>query len=55
MDTLFLVWLWMIGTRVCDIFSLGICVRHFYPCEGIRQGKMFDMTFTVAVMGKSIT
>ena len=37
---------------VCDISGLSICVRQFFPCEGIRQGqKMFDIMVTVAVMG----
>jgi hypothetical protein len=36
---------------VCDISSLRISGRQFFPCEGIRQGeKMFDITITVAVM-----
>jgi hypothetical protein len=37
---------------VCDISCLIISGRQFFPCEGIRRGeKMFDITFTVAVMG----
>ena len=37
---------------VCDISGLSISGRQFFPCERIRQGdKMFDITFTIAVMG----
>jgi hypothetical protein len=40
---------------VCDISGLRISSRQFFPYEGIRQGKqMFDVTITIAVMGKSI-
>jgi hypothetical protein len=39
-------------SSVCDISGLSIPGRQFFPCEGIRQGdKMFDITFTIAVMG----
>ena len=38
---------------VCDISGLRISGRQFFPGEGIRQvEKMFDITITVAVMGK---
>jgi hypothetical protein len=38
--------------NVCDISCLIISGRQFLPCEGIRQSKeMFDITFTVTVMG----
>jgi hypothetical protein len=37
---------------VCNISGFRISGRQFFPCEGIRQGKqMFDVTFTVTVMG----
>jgi hypothetical protein len=41
---------------VCDITGLRISSRQFFPFEGIREGnQMFDVTFTVTVMGKSIS
>jgi hypothetical protein len=39
---------------VCYISGLIICVRQFFPCEGIRQGEMFDMKFTTTLIGKRI-
>ena len=40
---------------VCYISGLRISGRQFFPCEGIRQGKkMFDINFTVTVIGESI-
>jgi hypothetical protein len=38
---------------VYDISCFRISGQQFFPCEGICQGKqMFDVTFTVTVMGK---
>jgi hypothetical protein len=36
---------------LCQISSVRISGRQFFPCEGIRQDKkLFDVGFTITVM-----